>query len=116
MSGRGSMLRFAVVGAPPPPADVNAEIAAVGIEPDYLRAVGAIAARRRGFTADDNRADAAPVALINEAAVRLWFPDGNPIGERVEVDTTYEVVGIVRDMRQEGLRSRPCRSCSRRLR
>jgi len=103
LTGRGAMLSFAVVGAPPPPADVNAEIAAVGIEPDYLRAAGATLLRGRGFTPDDNRPDAAPVAIINEAAVRLWFPDGNPLGARVEVNTTYEIVGIVADIRQEGL-------------
>jgi len=103
LSGRGSMLSFAVVGAPPPPANVNAEIAAVGIEPDYLRAIGATVLRGRGLTADDNRPEAAPVALINEAAVRLWFPAGNPVGAHVEVDTTYEVVGVIADVRQEGL-------------
>jgi predicted permease len=103
LSGRGSMLSFAVVGAPPPPANVNAEIAAVGVDPDYMRAIGATLLRGRGITADDNRLDAAPVALINEAAVRLWFPAGDPIGARVDVDTTYEVIGVVADIRQEGL-------------
>jgi putative ABC transport system permease protein len=57
----------------------------------------------RGFTAGDNRPDAAPVAIINEAALRLWFPGGSPIGVRVEVDTTYEIVGVLADIRQEGL-------------
>ena len=104
LSGLGSMLSFSVVGAPPPPANVNAEIAAVGITPEYLRAVGASLLRGRGLTADDNRADAAPVALINEAAVQRWFPAGDPLGKRVEVNTTYEVVGVVRDLRQDGLR------------
>ena len=50
MSGLGSMLSFSVVGAPPPPANVNAEIAAVGITPEYLRAVGASLLRGRGLT------------------------------------------------------------------
>jgi predicted permease len=104
LSGLGVMLSFNVVGAPPPPANVNAEIAAVGITPEYLRAVGASLLRGRGLTADDNRADAPPVALINEAAVERWFPAGDPLGKRVEVNTTYEVVGVVRDLRQDGLR------------
>ena len=104
LSGRGSMLSFRVIGAPPPPANVNAEIAAVGITPDYVRAVGATLLRGRGLTADDDRADAPPVALINEAAVRRWFPAGDPLGKRVEVNTTYEVVGVVKDVRQNGLR------------
>ena len=46
-----------------------------------------------------------------------WFPAGDPLGKRVEVDTTYEVVGIVRDVRQEGLREPAAsRSCTRRSR
>ena len=36
LTGLGAMLSFNVVGAPPPPANVNAEIAAVGITPEVL--------------------------------------------------------------------------------
>ena len=69
-----------------------------------MRAVGASLMRGRGLTPDDDRADAAPVALINEAAVQRWFPGGDPLGKRVEVNTTYEVVGVIRNLRQDGLR------------
>ncbi len=48
LSGLGSMLSFRVVGAPPPPANVNAEIAAVGVTPEYPRAVGASGTAREG--------------------------------------------------------------------
>ena len=38
---------------------------------------------------------------VNEAAVRRWFPDGDPIGEQVETGgSRFEVVGVVADVRQ----------------
>jgi len=38
--------------------------------------------------------------VINEAAVRRWFPDGNPIGKRVRMSGVREVVGVVADVLQ----------------
>jgi putative ABC transport system permease protein len=104
LSGLGSMLSFEVVGAPPPPPNVNAEIAAFGVSPEYVRALGAALLRGRQLTDADNRAGAPPVALINEAAVARWFPDGDPLGERVNVNQEYEIVGVIADVRQQGLR------------
>jgi predicted lysophospholipase L1 biosynthesis ABC-type transport system permease subunit len=40
------------------------------------------------------------VVLINEAAVRRWFPDQDPIGKRVLSGGPREVVGIVGDVLQ----------------
>jgi putative ABC transport system permease protein len=104
LSGLGSMLTFEVVGAPPPPANVNAEIAAFGVSPQYVRALGATLLRGRPLTDADNHAGAPPVALVNQAAVARWFPDGDPLGERVIVNQEYEIVGVIADVRQEGLR------------
>ena len=100
LSGRGSMLSFAVEGAPPPPANVNAEIAVASVTPGYFRAIGAQLLRGRVF-GDRDRAEAPPVVVINEAAVRRWFPNQDPIGQRVNIGgPPREVVGIVRDVLQ----------------
>ena len=100
MSGRGSMLNFEVDGAPPPPPDVNQEIAVASVAPDYFRAIGARLRRGRVFTERD-RSDAPLVALINEAAVRRWFPNQDPIGKKVTVGSGMrEVVGVVGDVLQ----------------
>lgn len=104
LSGLGSMLSFEVVGAPPPPPNVNAEIAAFGVSPQYVRALGATLLRGRPLTDADNHAGAPPVALINEAAVARWFPGRDPLGKRVVVNQEYEIVGVMADVRQEGLR------------
>lgn len=100
LSGRGSMLGFAVEGAPPPPANVNPEIAVASTTPDYFRAIGAPLRRGRQFTGQDHT-EAPRVAIANEAAVRRWFPDADPVGKRVNINgVTREVVGVVGDVLQ----------------
>jgi predicted permease len=97
LSGRGAMVGFAVEGAPPPPPSVNAEIALASATADYLRAIGATLRQGRHFSAQDDTA-APRVAIVNEAAVRRWFPGQNPMGRRVI--TNGEVVGVVADVLQ----------------
>ena len=100
LSGRGAMVGFAVEGAPPPPPNVNAEIALASATPDYLRAIGATLRQGRHFSARDDTA-APRVAIVNEAAVRRWFPGQNPIGRRVITNgAPREVVGVVADVLQ----------------
>ena len=100
LGGLGALNDFAVDGAPPPPPNVNAEIAVASATPDYFRAIGTALQRGRLFTALDH-AKSPPVAIMNEAAVRQWFPNQDPIGQRVvSAGATREVVGIVRDVLQ----------------
>ena len=99
LGGLGALLDFAVDGAPPPPPDVNQEIAVANVSPDYFRAIGTPLQRGRLFTALDH-AKAPQVALLNEAAAKRWFPNQDPIGRRVLSGGPHEVVGIVRDVLQ----------------
>jgi predicted permease len=99
LSGPGPRRWFTVEGAPPPPSDVNPEIGAASIGPEYFRTIGARLVRGREFTVRD-AADAPPVAIVNEAAVRRWLSGRDPIGTRVQVSGTREVVGVVADMLQ----------------
>ena len=71
LSGRGAMVGFSVAGAPPPPPNVNPEIALASTTPDYLRAIGATLRQGRYFSAQDDTG-APLVAIVNEAAVRRW--------------------------------------------
>jgi predicted permease len=94
------MIDFAVVGAPPPPPDVNQEIAVASVTPDYFRSIGAPLHRGRLFS-DRDQSDAPLVSLINEAGVRRWFANEDPIGRRVTLSgRVYDVVGIVGDVLQ----------------
>jgi predicted permease len=100
LSGLGSVWNFTVEGAPPPPPDVNQEIAIASTTPDYFRAIGTPLRSGRLFT-DADRSDALPVAIVNEAAVRRWFAGESPIGRRVVVgDRTRVIVGVVADVLQ----------------
>jgi predicted permease len=100
LSGRGAMVGFAVEGAPPPPPNVNSEIALASITPDYLHAIGATLLQGRHFTGHDDTG-APRVAIVNEAARRRWFDGENPIGRRINTNgVSREVVGVVADVLQ----------------
>jgi predicted permease len=100
------MVDFAVVGAPPPPPNVNAEIAMVSVTPDYFRAIGTPLRRGRNLS-DRDIADAPQVVLINEAGVKRWFEGQDPIGKFISTGgQRREIVGVVSDIKQRDL-SRP---------
>ncbi|HEX8028724.1 MAG TPA: ABC transporter permease, partial [Vicinamibacterales bacterium] len=99
LSGAGGMNDFAIEGAPPPPPDVNQEIAVASATPHYFKAIGAPLKRGRLFNELD-QPKSPPVVLINEAGVRKWFPDQDPIGKRILSGGPREIVGIVGDVLQ----------------
>jgi putative ABC transport system permease protein len=78
------------------------------ISPDFFRAVGTPLRRGRFFSIGD-RPDAPPVAIINDALARREWPGQNPIGRRFRLGSResegpwYTVVGVVADMRRQGL-------------
>jgi putative ABC transport system permease protein len=74
--------------------------------PDYFRALGIPLKRGRAFTANDDAA-APPVVILNEAAVRHYFGDIDPIGLQVTPEmwngsgsatAPRTVVGVVGDI------------------
>lgn len=75
--------------------------------PGYFTALGIPLVRGRGFSTLD--IEGSPlVAVINEAAAALLFPDRDPIGSRVRVgpdedDPSFEVVGIVGNTTNQGV-------------
>ena len=61
---------------------------------------------------DRDRANTTPVMIVNAAFARGHFREGSAIGRRVIVrsrgtETTREIVGVVADMRHEGLHAAP---------
>jgi len=63
----------------------------------------------RDFTNRDD-GSAPSVAIVNEAFVRRWFPDGHPIGRHVSVGSSLadmQIVGVVRDAISQSLREPP---------
>ncbi len=67
----------------------------------YFAAVGQTILRGRGFTDADNE-NTAPVAVVNEAFVRRFFPKEDPLEKHFGMDLpenagTFTIVGVVHD-------------------
>jgi len=70
------------------------------VTPGYFQAVGQPLLRGQLFTNADT--SGAPVAIVNEAFVRRFFPNKDPIEKQFGLDmpenaTTYRIIGVVRD-------------------
>jgi len=71
----------------------------VKVTPGYFATVGIPLVKGRLFDEFD-RADTRKVAVVNEATVRLFWSDRDPLGERFRrtvEEWEYEVVGVVED-------------------
>lgn len=107
VTGTGSAIHFNIEGrAPKSPHDY----VIIGYRPvtaGYLETLGVPLIRGRFVTQSDT--EKAPyVAVINQAAVRQYFPDSDPIGKRIQLGASpdasvpwMEVVGIVGDLKQD---------------
>ena len=76
------------------------------VTPDYFPAMGIPLLRGRVFTEQD-RAGGPPVAIIGQSLARQFFPDKDPIGQRINMtngDQIWrEVVGVVGDVKNASL-------------
>jgi predicted permease len=73
---------------------------------DYFRALTISITSGRGFGTEDHQASA-PVAVLNETAARAWWPNANPVGQRIRFDTKLPwvtIVGVARDAKSNGVR------------
>ncbi len=75
------------------------------ISPDYPKAMGIPVVAGRAFTDHDDAA--APwVTLVNQAIVRQFWPNQNPLGKLVTIGNLpkpFEVVGVLGDAKNDGL-------------
>ena len=77
------------------------------VSPGYLATLGARLVAGRYFTADDD-ATRPKVVVINQAMARMYFPNQDPVGQRIG-DTSLtpasitEIVGVVGDVREGAL-------------
>jgi predicted permease len=87
--------------------DAKVDINRLVTLPNFFDIMGIPMLTGRGFTTRDD--DKAPkVVILNNAAVRKYFPDENPVGRRIgsspEDNATMEIVGIVRDVKYNSVR------------
>jgi predicted permease len=90
-----------VAGRPAVPLSENTSASWDRISPGYFEAVGQPVLRGRGFTDMDNQSTA-PVAVVNQAFVKRFFPKEDPMDKHFGLDlpeyaSTFRIVGIVRD-------------------
>jgi putative ABC transport system permease protein len=109
LGNRASWQSFEVAGREPAEHGNEPVLQVLAATPDYHRTLSIPLLAGRGLVPED-RSGAPRVAVLNESAVRRFFPDANPIGARITFDdlaadsvTWWEVVGVVGDVRQMSL-------------
>jgi len=60
--------------------------AAIAVSPGYFATAGVRFLAGRDFDGGDREASV-PVAIVNEWAARHWWPSGNAVGQRLQIDT-----------------------------
>jgi putative ABC transport system permease protein len=82
------------------------------ITPGYFEAMRIPMIHGRAFDAED-RAGSPPLAILNQSAAHMLFPDEDAVGKRLKVEwggggnPIVEVVGVVADIRHDGVSTPP---------
>jgi predicted permease len=89
------------------PSDEPERTFANAISPGYFEVTGMQVLRGRPFS-DADRANAPPVAVVNETFARQFFNDPSPIGRRVGLGAPakimMEIIGVVSDAKYSSMR------------
>jgi putative ABC transport system permease protein len=94
-------LRTVNLGIPGRLLPKDTDIALNQISPDYFRALRVPLLKGRVFTETDHESGE-QVAILNEAAVRKYFRNEDPIGKVVNLQGTRTIVGVVGNIRHDG--------------
>jgi putative ABC transport system permease protein len=103
------MIGAAAEGAPPAPPGRGPELAVCAVTPEYFHALGMTLRRGRPFLASD-RGGAPEVAIVNETLARQLWGTADPVGKTLRIPhapTGVAVVGVLADVRHEGLETPP---------
>lgn len=76
------------------------------VEGNYFGTLNISLLQGRTFT-DRDQAGATPVVILSESLARRTFGGANPIGRAFEADRLREVVGVVDDVRYQGVGTTP---------
>jgi predicted permease len=95
-----------------PKEDENMNPSVDGVAPQFFATLGIPLVAGREFTENDT-AGAPRVAIINETMAKYYYGDTSPIGRHIgfgrDRATNIEIVGVVQDVRSQGLRDEPPR-------
>jgi putative ABC transport system permease protein len=109
LSGASAMTGLEIEGQPNEPGGLSMSVIHTA-GPDYFRTMGIPIIQGREFTEHDDMTSA-PVLIINETLAKRFFPGGDALGEHITpgFSTTgenvpREIVGVVGDVKHQGLR------------
>jgi predicted permease len=92
-----------IEGRPEPPAKEDTSASWARVMPGFFDAIGAKVLLGRPIT-DADTAATRKVAMVNQAFVRRFFKDQNPIGrhfgiDKIKYSATFEIIGVTNDIR-----------------
>ncbi len=96
---------FHIEGQPPPSSPAEKNVNYRSVSGDYFQALGMTLLRGRTFTADESWQSSGAV-IINQALARRYWPDQDPLGQRIKLGPQRRwltIVGIVADVKESGL-------------
>jgi predicted permease len=108
----GDSMTISVEGLPDPAPGQQPDVVYRVIGPDYFGTMGIPIVRGRDFT-DQDKADSKDVVVISEKTAQHFWPGQDPIGKRLKPGSSAsntpwrEVIGIVKDVRQNDLIAPP---------
>jgi predicted permease len=109
MSGRSATISFNIQGRPVAKADEPSESLGLAM-PGYFETMKIPLIAGRTFGGQDGLSGQ-PTIIVNQAFVRKYFPQENPIGQHMQirmgddlfVEPVREIVGVVGDIKRKGL-------------
>jgi putative ABC transport system permease protein len=108
LSGSNTSANFTVEGRTPPPKGQEPDAGWRAVSPAYTATMNIPLRRGRYLSDSDDREDAPRVMLINDALAARFFPGQDPLGKRLDFGDAakkgyWEIVGVVGNVRTEGL-------------
>ena len=109
LTGDNFVLRFFIQGRPLPQPNQGPQANIRVVSPEFFHVFGIPLYQGRDFTFDDNR-NAPPVAVINRSTAERYWPDQDPLGQRIVFGDPEDpeakwmtIVGIVGDVHHSSL-------------
>jgi putative ABC transport system permease protein len=105
-------MNISAEGLPEPPPDQRPDVIFRAVGPGYFGTMGIRIVRGRDFT-DQDKADAKNAVVISEKTAQHFWPGQDPIGRRLKPGSStsntswHEVIGIVKDVRQNDFIAAP---------
>jgi putative ABC transport system permease protein len=107
MSPARMQLSFTIAGRPEPSNPAESPTAGVRVlSPGFLQAMSIPVVQGRDFN-DQDRQNTEPAVLVNQALVRQYFGGENPVGTTISLMNECRIIGVVGNIRPQGLDSEP---------